>query len=141
MLTIGKAAARANVTPDTLRYYEREGLVVPATKTEAGYRLYDHEQVERLQFIKQAQEGGFTLGEVRKLLEASGNPSACCGDVRRLAVEKKLQVEAKIKSMRTISRALDGLISDCANDAQPTDRCPILAGLSTTARDRRRQPS
>jgi MerR family Zn(II)-responsive transcriptional regulator of zntA len=141
MLTIGKAAAQANVRPDTLRYYEREGLIAPATKTEAGYRLYDSDQVERLQFIKQAQECGFTLGEIRKLLEARDSPSASCGDVRRLAVEKKLQIEAKIKSMRTISRALDGLIRDCANDAQPIDRCPILAGISTTARDKRRQPS
>ncbi len=141
MLTIGKAAAQANVRPDTLRYYEREGLIAPATKTEAGYRLYDSDQVERLQFIKQAQECGFTLGEIRKLLEARDSPCASCGDVRRLAVEKKRQIEAKIKSMRTISRALDGLISDCANDAQPIDRCPILAGISTTARDKRRQPS
>src|SRR5260370_26390177 len=141
MLTIGKAAAQANVRPDTLRYYEREGLIAPATKTEAGYRLYDSDQVERLQFIKQAQECGFTLGEIRKLLEARDSPCASCGDVRRLAVEKKRQIEAKIKSMRTISRALDGLISDCAIDALPIDRCPILAGISTTARDKRRQPS
>jgi len=139
MLTIGKAAAQANVTPDTLRYYEREGLIEPATKTEAGYRLYDHEQVERLQFIKQAQECGFTLGEIRKLLEVRGSPSACCGDVYRLAVVKKLQLEAKIKTMRAMSRSLDGWISHCANDAQPTDRCPILAGLRATTRDGRRQ--
>ena len=138
MLTIGKAAAQAKVTPDTLRYYEREGLIAPATKTEAGYRLYDRDQVERLHFIKQAQECGFTLGEIRKLLDTRGSASACCGDVRRLAVEKKLQIEAKIKTMKAMSRTLDGLISACANDAQSTDRCPILAGLGATARDGRK---
>ena len=141
MLTIGKAAAQANVTPDTLRYYEREGLIAPATKTGAGYRLYDHDQLRRLQFIKQAQESGFTLGEIRRLLETRDSPSACCGDVRRLAVEKKLQIEAKIKTMRAMSRALDGLISNCANDAQPTGNCPILAGLGATAPKGRRQAS
>lgn len=129
MLTIGKAAARANVTPDTLRYYEREGLIEPATKTEAGYRLYDTDQLQRLQFIKQAQECGFTLGEIRQLLAVREHPSACCGDVRRLAVEKKLRIEAKIKAMRVMSRTLDSLITDCVSDGQPVDVCPILAGL------------
>ena len=76
MLTIGKAAARANVIPDTLRYYEREGLIQPATKTEAGYRLYDTEQVRRLQFIRQAQECGFALGEIRQLLTVRSQPAA-----------------------------------------------------------------
>ncbi|MBI2737237.1 MAG: heavy metal-responsive transcriptional regulator [Rhodospirillales bacterium] len=129
MLTIGKAAARANVTPDTLRYYEREGLIRPATKSEAGYRLYDTEQVRRLQFIRQAQECGFAMGEIRQLLAVRGHPAACCGDVRKLAIEKKLQMEAKIKTMRTMSRALDGLIADCANEARPVEDCPILAAF------------
>jgi DNA-binding transcriptional MerR regulator len=129
MLTIGKAAARANVTPDTLRYYEREGLIQPATKSEAGYRLYDIEQVRRLQFIKQAQECGFALGEIRQLLAVRGQPAACCGDVRKLAIEKKLQIEAKIKTMRAMSRALDGLIADCVSETRPLEDCPILAAF------------
>ena len=66
MLTIGKAAARANVTPDTLRYYEREGLIRPATKSEAGYRLYDTEQVRRLQFIRQAQDHASHVARTRR---------------------------------------------------------------------------
>src|SRR3989338_5811618 len=95
MLTIGKAAALANVTPDTLLYYEREGLIQPADKTSAGYRLYDAEQVRRLKFIRQAQECGFALAEIRGLLAARVQPAACCGDLRRVAIEKKLQIAGK----------------------------------------------
>jgi DNA-binding transcriptional MerR regulator len=133
MLTIGKTAAQVKVTPDTIRYYERERLIEPASKTKAGYRLYDTDQVRRLQFIKHAQHCGFTLEEIRQLMAVRGQRSACCGDVRKLAVEKMLQIEAKIKVMKDMSRALRGLINDCANEAMPVDDCPILAGLDPVA--------
>jgi MerR family Zn(II)-responsive transcriptional regulator of zntA len=134
MLTIGKAAARVNVTPDTIRYYERERLIEPASKTKAGYRLYDTDQVRRLQFIKHAQHCGFTLEEIRQLLAVRGQRSACCGDIRKLAVEKMLQIEAKIKAMKDMSRALRGLINDCANETMPVVDCPILAGFDPAVR-------
>lgn len=133
MLTIGKAAARANVTPDTLRYYEREGLIRPADKTTAGYRLYDAEQMRRLKFIKQAQECGFALTDIRALLAARVRPAARCGDVRRVAIEKKLQIEGKIRTMKAMSRALDSLIAGCASEALPVGDCPILAALDNAA--------
>lgn len=129
MLTIGKTALLARVSPDTLRYYEREGLIEPATKTQAGYRLYDSGQLQRLRFIRHAQECGFTLAEIRQLIAVRDRPSSCCGDVRRLAIEKKLQLEAKIKAMRSMSRTLDAMIADCGHDGRPVDVCPILAGL------------
>ena len=131
MHTIGRTAALAQVSPDTLRYYEREGLIEPATKTEAGYRLYDSDQLQRLKFIRHAQECGFTLAEIRQLIAVRDRPSSCCGDVRRLAIEKQLQVEARSKAMRAMSRSLDALIADCDNDGRPVDACPILAGLDT----------
>ena len=133
MLTIGEAAVQAKVTPDTLRYYEREGLIEPAARTESGYRLYGADQLRRLRFIRQAQECGFSLGEIRQLLSVRASASACCGDVRRLAVEKKLHIEARIKAMRAISRALDGLIADCVGEEGPVDACPILAALDAPA--------
>ena len=133
MLTIGKAAAQARVTPDTLRYYEREGLIQPADKTASGYRLYDHEQVRRLKFIRQAQECGFALADIRTLLAVRAQPAACCGDVRQVAIEKKLQIEGKIRTMKAMSRALDSLIADCASETLPVGDCPILAALDKAA--------
>lgn len=82
-LTIGKIASLANVTTDMLRYYEREGLVNPAAKSDGGYRLYDRDAVRRLRFIKQAQQCGFTLTEIRTLLILRASEAACCNDVRR----------------------------------------------------------
>ena len=129
MLTIGKLAAIADVRTDTLRYYEREHLLMPASKSNSGYRLYDGESVRRIRFIKQAQQCGFTLSEIEQLLALRYRPSARCGDVRKLAVEKKQQLEARIGRMKTMSKALDRLISDCAVPTRRVDECPILSAL------------
>ena len=129
MLTIGKLAALAETSTDTLRYYEREGLIEPADRTESGYRLYDKDSARRIHFIKQAQHCGFTLTEIRDLLVLRNSAAACCGDVRTRAIEKKLQLEHKIKAMKSMSKALDHLIADCADEAQPIGECTILAAL------------
>lgn len=129
MLTIGKLAARAKTSTDTLRYYEREGLIEPAGRSESGYRLYDKDSARRIHFIKQAQHCGFTLTEIRDLLVLRNRAAACCGDVRTRAIKKKLHLEHKIKAMKSMSKALDHLIADCANGAQPVRECTILAAM------------
>src|SRR6266508_288915 len=128
-LTIGKIAALANVSTDTLRYYDRERLIEPTAKSEGGYRLYERDALRRIRFIKQAQQCGFTLTEIRALLTLRSSDAACCRDVRRLALEKKLQLEAKIKAMKVMSKALTHLINECRADGRPLDDCPILAAL------------
>ena len=128
-LTIGKVANLVSVSTDTLRYYEREKLIDPASKSAGGYRLYDQDAVRRVRFIKHAQHCGFTLTEIRDLLVLRTRDAACCGDVRNRAVEKKLQLEHKIKAMKSMSKALDHLIADCANEARPVGECTILAAL------------
>lgn len=132
MFTIGKVAARAQVSADSIRFYEREGLLSPARKSESGYRLYTEEAIRRLGFIKHAQQCGFSLSEIRELLELKAHNRACCNDVYRVAVEKKLQLEAKIKALKTMSRALSQLIEICSNDAKPVDECPILGALESS---------
>jgi MerR family Zn(II)-responsive transcriptional regulator of zntA len=129
MLTIGKLAALAQTSTDTLRYYEREGLIKPADRSESGYRLYDKDSARRIHFIKQAQHCGFTLTEIRDLLVLRTREAACCGDVRTRAIEKKLQLEQKIKAMKSMSKALDHLIAECTDEAQPVGECTILAAL------------
>ena len=131
--TIGKLAALIGVSADTLRYYERERLLQPRGKSASGYRLYDEEATHRVQFIRHAQECGFTLGEIRELLTLRGRDSACCDDVRRVAVERKLQLESKIRSMKAMSAALDRLLAACNRDGAPIEACPILIGLEQTA--------
>jgi MerR family Zn(II)-responsive transcriptional regulator of zntA len=128
-LTIGKIATLAKVSADTLRYYEREHLIEPAAKSAGGYRLYECDTLRRIRFIKQAQQCSFTLTEIRALLTLRSNDAACCRDVRRLALEKKLQLEAKVKTMKVMSKALTGLIDACSGDGRPLGDCPILAAL------------
>lgn len=129
MFTIGKLASQTSVSNDTLRYYEQEGLIEPAGKSPAGYRLYDEDSARRIRFIKHAQLCGFTLSETRELLVLRVRDKACCGDVRTRAIEKKLQIESKICAMKAMSKALDQLIAECANEAQPVEECAIIAAL------------
>ena len=129
MLTIGKVAERALVTTDTIRFYEREGLICPARKSDSGYRLYTEEAVRRLGFIKHAQECGFSLAEIRELLDLRSDDAACCDDVFKLAVEKKLQLETKVKALKAMSQALSALIEICSHDRKSLDECPILGAL------------
>lgn len=130
MLTIGKLAALAGTTPNTLRYYERESLIPLASKGDNGYRLYPQDAARRVHFIRQAQQCGFTLSEIRELLTLPQQASACCSDVRKLAIEKKLAFEAKIKVMKAMSAELDVLINNCVDDTHTLDECPILNALN-----------
>src|SRR6266478_9216856 len=87
-LTIGEVAKQAQVRIETLRYYERMGLVAPPPRNEANYRLYPQETVRRVQFIKRAQELGFSLREITELLALQAEPTGRCADVRACAVAK-----------------------------------------------------
>lgn len=129
MLTIGKVAERAQVTADSIRFYEREGLIKPAQKSESGYRLYTEEAIRRIGFIKHAQQCGFSLIEIRELLDLRSTDSACCDDIYRVAVEKKLQLATKIKALNAMSAALSSLIEICSHDKKSLDECPILGAL------------
>ncbi len=129
-LTIGKLAELADVSANAVRFYEREGLMQVPAKTDSGYRLYDPQAVQRLRFIKQAQLCGFTLAEIQTLLKLRDEASSCCNDVRNKVIEKKLELEARIKAMKAMSKALDALIAECHNGDRPTEDCTILAALA-----------
>lgn len=129
-ITVGKLADAAGVSSNAVRFYEKEGLMPAPSRTESGYRTYDPGNVGRLLFIKQAQHCGFTLAEVKALLRLRDEQVFCCDDVRNKVIEKKLELEARIKAMKEMSRALDGLITECHNGSQPTQDCTILHALS-----------
>ena len=135
MLTIGKAAARAALSVDAIRFYEREGLLAPARKTKAGYRLYDEDALRRIRFIRQAQACGFSLAEIRELLALRRNDGGCCEDVRKVAIEKKLEVERRIRSLRAMSTTLSELIAICNDASRPLEDCPILAAFEADSRN------
>ncbi len=127
-LTIGQLAKQVGVNVQTVRYYERRRLLSPAARKTSGYRLYGDDALKRLRFIKNAQGLGFTLKEIADLLNLRVISTARCGDVQRKAQAKLAQVVAKVRDLRALARALEGLIRDC-HAGQPTDRCPILRSL------------
>jgi MerR family mercuric resistance operon transcriptional regulator len=129
-LTIGEVAKRANVRIETLRYYERTGLVASPPRSESNYRLYPQETVRRVQFIKRAQELGFSLKEIMELLALRATPETPCADIRSRALDKIMAIEEKIQALHAMKHALAQLVAECSGQGEITD-CPILASLDT----------
>lgn len=132
-LKIGQLAKQVGVNIETIRYYERRNLLGPTSRLPSGYRLYNHEAQQRLQFIKNAQALGFTLHEIEELLDLQVSSKARCGDVQRKAEAKLKHVEAKVRDLQSLATALSRLIRTC-RDGQPTDHCPILQSLEKAER-------
>lgn len=131
-LRIGEVAKQAAVHVETLRYYERRGLVAKPPRTGVNYRYYPRETVRRVRFVKRAQELGFSLNEIRELLSLRVTPRARCADVRDRADAKIADIEAKIRALRRMKKALSGLLAECEGQ-RPVSECPILASLNTEA--------
>lgn len=128
-LTIGKLAKKADVSIDSIRFYEREGLLAVPSRTESNYRLYSQDAVARLRFIKRAKALGFTLTEIRDFIELSHNPSASKADVKRKTREKIEIIQARIEDLGRMLTALDLLDKSCDGHG-PIAGCPILNALA-----------
>ncbi|MFQ5529052.1 MAG: MerR family transcriptional regulator [Gemmatimonadota bacterium] len=127
-LTISKVAAEAGVNVQTLRYYERCGILPEPARTPAGYRQYEQEAVTRIRFIKRAQELGFTLKEVSELLDLRVEHDAACTAIEAKACAKRDLVDEKIRLLTGLRDVLDGLVDACRR-REKTEDCPILEGL------------
>lgn len=127
-LTRGQLADEGGVKPETVRYYEQRGLLAKPSRSAAGYRLFDAEAVRRLRFIKHAQALGFSLKEVKELLALRVRPGVSCGDVRRRAEAKLMDVDEKLRALRAMRKTLERLVATCANRG-PVSACAILASL------------
>ncbi len=135
-MRIGQLASAAGVNVQTLRYYERRGLLREPERTSAGHREYPEEAVRRVRFIKRAQELGFTLKEIEDLLRLRDDRSASCSDVRAAARTKMEDIDRKIGSLRAMRRALAILERSCTSDGS-TRECPILEALDDAPARRR----
>lgn len=126
--TIGDVAKSAGVGIETIRFYERKGLIAEPPRTRSGYRQYPVSVVARIRFIQRAQELGFSLAEIAELISLRIEPGTDCGDVRRRAEAKIVEVEKKIRDLRMMKKVLGELTVACAGEG-PTSECPILASL------------
>ena len=127
-LTIGQLAKRSGIGLETVRFYERKGLIEEPPRTLSGYRQYPENVVARIRFIIRAKELGFSLKEISGLLSLRVSPNTTCADVRRQAELKIADVEEKIRSLEGIRIALVKLAASCTGRG-PTNECPILEAL------------
>ena len=128
-LSVGQLAKAANVNTETVRYYERRGLLPEPKRRDSGYRDYAPEDVLRLKFIKRAQELGFTLKEIAELLALRVDSKTTCDKVKKQAETKISDIEAKILSLKKMKAALGKLASSCKAQT-PLAGCPILEYLN-----------
>ena len=128
-MKIGELAKRADVPIDTVRYYEREGLIPPPIRRASGYRDYVDADVDRLRFMRRAKGLGFTLHEIRDLLSLTAMSGDDMAALNAQTQAKLRDVEERIHSLNRIREALKSLVTACPGHGA-LDRCPILAALS-----------
>jgi MerR family mercuric resistance operon transcriptional regulator len=127
-LTIGRLARATGVNLETVRYYERRGLLPRPPRSTSGYRLFPEDAAKRLKFIRRAQELGFSLREIRELLSLRVARNASCTAVCRKADAKIADIESKIRSLESMKKTLSRLRNACAGRG-PISECSILESL------------
>jgi MerR family mercuric resistance operon transcriptional regulator len=129
-MTIGQLARSAGVGIETVRFYERQGLLEEPTRKASGYRQYSDEVVARLRFIRRAKQLGFSLKEIGELIALRFEPETTCAEVKRKAQTKLADIESKISDLRRMQNTLRKLATTCRGYG-PINACPILEALNT----------
>lgn len=127
-MRIGELAERTGVSVQTVRYYERRGLLPEPERTTSGYRTYDAGDLQRLQFILRAKTLGFTLSEIADLLELRVDPQSTANEVRLRAREKIADVDARLRDLRQIRRVLGRLVESCEARGAP-EECALMHAI------------
>lgn len=125
---IGEVSARAKVNKETVRYYEKRKLIPEPDRRRSGYRIFTNRHIDQIKFIKRAQELGFTLSEIKELLELRMDEHTTCSEIRNEAQQKYQDVVSKIEDLQRIKNTLIDLIDSCSSDG-PKGDCPILSAL------------
>jgi MerR family copper efflux transcriptional regulator len=123
-MNIGEAARASGVSAKMVRYYESVGLIAPAPRTEAGYRVYSRADVHTLQFIRRARDFGISMAHVKRLLELWRDDKRASRDVKRLALQHVAELRAKVAELTAMADALQDLADHCHGNSRP--ECPIL---------------
>ncbi|NGP90037.1 MerR family transcriptional regulator [Fodinibius halophilus] len=125
---IGEVASRANVNKETVRYYEKRELIPEPDRRRSGYRIFTQRHIDQIRFIKRAQELGFTLSEIKELLELRMDEDTSCSEIKKEAQQKYQDVQTKIDDLQRIKNTLVDLIDACGGSG-PKGDCPILEAL------------
>lgn len=136
-LTIGQVAKQASIGVETVRFYERRGLLAEPDRKASGYRQYDESAVARLQFIRQAKELGFRLTEIKELLALWFDPHTKCCDVRKKAQAKIVEIDERIESLKVMKKALSRITTQCERRGSVAE-CPLFTSLEPSSPRRSR---
>ncbi len=139
-MKIGELAKLAQTQSETIRFYEREGLLPEASRSQANYRVYDESHIQRLAFIRHCRSLDMTLGEIRTLLHFKDAPEEDCREVNALLDEHIDHVATRIRGLRSLEKELKSLRLQCQSGNASAD-CGILSGLEKAARGRKQHPT
>jgi len=129
-MRIGELSKKTDFKIETLRFYEKQGLLTPVSRTEAGYREYDAESLKQLRFIQKAKTVGFSLSEISELLTLRvEREQHSCGDVKQIAESKITQIDKKINELEQMRKALHKITDACCGGPEPATSCTILNAL------------
>jgi MerR family transcriptional regulator, Zn(II)-responsive regulator of zntA len=141
MYRIGELAAQCDIKADTLRFYEKHGLLAPSSRSDAGYRLYNDHDKARLSFIIRAKAVGFTLNEIAELLSIELDKSNwACADVKGMVDSKLVQVQAKIQELSHFANSLQSLSNACCGGPESAEHCSILEALESSSKELEPKP-
>lgn len=126
-MKIGQLSEQAECKIETIRYYERIGLLPEPGRSEGGYRIYDEDHLKRLVFIRRSRQLGFTIEEIRGLLDLVDGGNYTCSDVKTITMEHVENIRHKIADLKKLEKTLTHIASLCAGDATP--ECPIIDAL------------
>lgn len=137
-MTIGQVARKAGVGIETIRFYERKGLLNDPARKESGYRQYESDVIDRLAFIQQAKTLGFSLGEIHELLSLKSRPDSSSREIKKIAEAKLEDIETKIKMLKRMQSTLKKLTRQC-HGQDPVSECPILEAMSIDKATRKKK--
>ena len=126
-MKIGELSAQTDCKIETIRYYEKIGLLPEPSRSASGYREYDDDHLKRLSFVRRCRELGFTIDEIRGLLELVDGGNYTCSDVKQITLEHVNSIRQKIADLKKLEKTLSGIASQCAGDKAP--ECPIIDAL------------
>jgi MerR family mercuric resistance operon transcriptional regulator len=127
LITIGEMSRRTGVNIETVRYYERVGVMPKPRRTEGGHRAYDGDQLKRLHFVRRSRELGFSLDEVRAMLRLVDDGALTCGEIHAITVDHLADTKRKITDLRRLEKALGSMAAECSRGDIPD--CPIIETL------------
>ncbi len=128
-ITVGVLASETGCNVETVRYYEKSGLMPEPSRSQGGHRLYSFDHVKRLTFIRRCRELGFSIKQVKNLLMMIDEPGHCCGEVKEQALSHVEEIQEKIEDLRQLEKVLLSMSEQCHTDEYAAQNCPIIESL------------